>query len=720
MRPLLFFLLFLLFNTIEAQTHFSASQNEGCGQATVNFTTNNPSGGYMPQPFQTTGFTYNWNFGNGTTSTLQNPNTVNYNSVGNFWTNYTCNIDTSGFYLKQITVNLINCSDPFSGDPDIYIIVRDNSNNVVYTTESSYVEDTDPPLSWTMNIQLNNPPYFIWVWDYDSADDNDNCVDGTENQPGTATILTLPANNSTTFGSSTKTYNNGGLSFDATFQKDVVTYHDSVLIAVNALPSEPVLSLSNSSFCLGETIPTIVASGSIGNIINWYNDSALTQLLHTGALYNPVVNLTGTYTLYVTQSDTSTNCTSEVANITLTVLPLAPPVFDMYSDEFCTGEFLPSVTASGENILWYNDSSLTTEIGQGNSFQIPQMPVGTYSYYAIQNDTVRNCISSSSEFVATFIQGIDIDFNVENISCFGFFDGQIAVTPTSGASPFIYSWSNGETTQNISNLPIDEYSLTIIDANFCLNIYSFDITQPIEITSQSTQTNNLCFGDQNASIVISANGGTAPYTYLWSNGGNSSSVNNLSIGTYGLTTTDANNCSITASFLVTQPDSMVLDYSLVNESCNGSNDGNIDVNVQGGVSPYQFLWSNQSNSETLENLHIGSYTLTISDANLCTIQKSIQIIAEHAICLDIPNVITPNADGNNDYWNIKFIQMYPNALIKIFNRWGQLVFESKGYTQNFDGIWNGKNLPIGSYFYIIDLNNNTENSIYTGTIDIIR
>jgi len=230
----------------------------------------------------------------------------------------------------------------------------------------------------------------------------------------------------------------------------------------------------------------------------------------------------------------------------------------------------------------------------------------------------------------------------------------------------------------------------------------------------------MCFGNQNASIVISTNGGTAPYSYLWSNGETSSNIIGLQAGSYSVTTTDVNNCNISETFEITQPDSIKLNFTTLKESCNGSNDGNISVSIEGGVGPYQFLWSNQSTNETIENLHNGIYYITISDANLCTLEKSITLNAEYEICLNIPNVITPNGDGFNDYWDILFIQMYPNVLIKIFNRWGQLVFESNGYTQNFDGIWNGKNLPIGSYFYIIDLNNNTENSIYKGTIDIIR
>ncbi len=86
--------------------------------------------------------------------------------------------------------------------------------------------------------------------------------------------------------------------------------------------------------------------------------------------------------------------------------------------------------------------------------------------------------------------------------------------------------------------------------------------------------------------------------------------------------------------------------------------------------------------------------------------------------LSIPNTITPNGDGINDYWNIPGLQNYPGCLVQIFTRYGQKVFESKGYSHPFDGTSGGKPLPVGVYYYIINLNTNC--SLLSGSLTIIR
>jgi gliding motility-associated-like protein len=82
------------------------------------------------------------------------------------------------------------------------------------------------------------------------------------------------------------------------------------------------------------------------------------------------------------------------------------------------------------------------------------------------------------------------------------------------------------------------------------------------------------------------------------------------------------------------------------------------------------------------------------------------------------NVITPNGDGKNDYWKIEYIELYPSATVQVFDRTGRIVFESTGYDTQFNGTFNGKMLPIGSYFYVINLNNESEPM--KGFLDIIR
>jgi len=89
------------------------------------------------------------------------------------------------------------------------------------------------------------------------------------------------------------------------------------------------------------------------------------------------------------------------------------------------------------------------------------------------------------------------------------------------------------------------------------------------------------------------------------------------------------------------------------------------------------------------------------------------------MCITVPNAITPNGDGVNDTWIIDQIEIYPEVKVEIYNRWGELIFHApKGYTKPWDGTFKGRELPIDSYHYVIDLNNGRD--VVTGSITIIR
>src|SRR6185295_9904742 len=111
-----------------------------------------------------------------------------------------------------------------------------------------------------------------------------------------------------------------------------------------------------------------------------------------------------------------------------------------------------------------------------------------------------------------------------NISCNGNTDGSINLTPTGGTSPFTYSWSNGATTQDLTNLGAGTYSLTLTDANSCSATASVTLTQPPSLTAPTVSSsfnggyNISCNGNTDGSINLTPTGGTSPFTYLWSNG----------------------------------------------------------------------------------------------------------------------------------------------------------------------------------------------------------
>jgi gliding motility-associated-like protein len=170
--------------------------------------------------------------------------------------------------------------------------------------------------------------------------------------------------------------------------------------------------------------------------------------------------------------------------------------------------------------------------------------------------------------------------------------------------------------------------------------------------------------------------------------------------------TDANNCASIVSYDLTQPDvAITINADVTKASCLQQNDGAIQLDVQFGTEPYTYEWSNGELNDYIENVKAGNYYVTVTDANNCKATDSITVDAIKESCLHVYNTLTPNGDGKNDTWIIDGIENYPNVSVKVFNQWGNLVWEHNGYYESWDGTKNGKLLPAATYYYIIDLGN---------------
>ena len=227
------------------------------------------------------------------------------------------------------------------------------------------------------------------------------------------------------------------------------------------------------------------------------------------------------------------------------------------------------------------------------------------------------------------------------VSCFNGNDGTSTINMMGGTSPYSYLWSNGQNTQTASGLSAGIYSCVIADTNGCVfngNPISVTVSQPqspVDPSLFSTILNVSCFGDSRGSISLTTSGGTPPYSYSWSNGGTTASINNLFLGTYSVMVTDDNGCSQSSfsslpdsnQFLISQPlNPLSFSSSKVDVNCKGEATGSISLNLSGGTSPYTYLWSNGSLTSSINNLFAGTYHFTLTDANLCTIDDSIIII----------------------------------------------------------------------------------------------
>lgn len=217
---------------------------------------------------------------------------------------------------------------------------------------------------------------------------------------------------------------------------------------------------------------------------------------------------------------------------------------------------------------------------------------------------------------------------VESISCNGRTDGRVTVTVTgTGVPPFAFLWSTGETSTSIDSLAKGVYTVTVTDAEGCFRVRKFEITEPEVISVASLVTANVsCNGKNDGKIDIEIVGGTPPYRYSWSNGSTSQDLIGLAAGNYTGTITDSRGCTFTGGpIAITEPAALTADYVVKNAGCTTGNDGSIIANVTGGTQPYSFKWSTGSTDGTISGLAKGFYTVTITDANGCSIPSSIEV-----------------------------------------------------------------------------------------------
>ncbi|HRW22241.1 MAG TPA: gliding motility-associated C-terminal domain-containing protein, partial [Bacteroidales bacterium] len=221
-------------------------------------------------------------------------------------------------------------------------------------------------------------------------------------------------------------------------------------------------------------------------------------------------------------------------------------------------------------------------------------------------------------------------------------------------------------------------------------------------------------------IQISMTGGTPEYKYIWSDGNNEPNAQMLAEGIYDIRITDQHDCLVDTSIEIIEPEKLLIYPVIQQPTCPDIQNGFIELNINGGRTPYMVYWENGSFDENLYNIRSGIYDVVITDSSLCEIDTSFTIRSAHPFCFDIPTAFSPNNDGFNDKWVIDMKGLYPGAEIEVFDRTGSRVFYSKGYDESkyWDGTYNGKKLPMDAYYYIIYLRNGMKR--ISGTVTIVR
>ncbi|MBN2612775.1 MAG: gliding motility-associated C-terminal domain-containing protein, partial [Bacteroidales bacterium] len=402
----------------------------------------------------------------------------------------------------------------------------------------------------------------------------------------------------------------------------------------------------------------------------------------------------------------------------------------------CAGEVLGSIKADANggtgalNYLW-NTGSVTDSIYN--------LQLGTYS---ITVTDMNLCSVTDSAVIAqdsTLILEVGVN---RPVTCYRGDDGILEVKVLRGDPPYTYLWNTGDDTKTLNNARAGTYSVVVTDNNRCKDDISFDLTEPEIIRLQPDIQNVSCFGYSDGEITLTATGGNDNYTYMWQgNTLSGASVKDLAAGTYEVRIYDIKNCYSDTVVTITEPELLDIVIENIKKAyCPDWGDGEISISGRGGTPEYSYSWQGYPDitGPILSGIKPDWYYVTITDANNCTADTSIKMTSNNNYCLDIPTAFTPgNNDRANDYWDVtyvdnyhvshKFYEIYPNAKVLIYNRWGKLVFTGDINKSFNDGnaIWNGKDntdkeLPVDSYYFMIYLDQDNNSDPIKGTITIIR
>ncbi len=347
---------------------------------------------------------------------------------------------------------------------------------------------------------------------------------------------------------------------------------------------------------------------------------------------------------------TITDACGESTSGTVTVDVLELPTATMTSaTAICLGDPNPSATievsftGTGPWDFTYSDGGTQTTITgvTDNPYSLTVNQIGTYFPVS-----VSNAFCDGTGIGAVDVELIDVEVTTlaTDISCNSAGNGSIDLSVVSGDMPYGFQWSNSAQTEDIGGLGPDTYIVTVTDDNGCTETAQVTINEPAELIVDINEVAPiLCNGDFGGTLSAVPQGGTPNYTYSWSNSSGSPSASQLPAGTYTVTIFDQNNCTNTATYILTEPDPIVSTIDLVqNVSCFDGSDGIANISSIGGTSPYFYNWSGGADPN---NLEAGNYTVDVTDIYGCATTAAVFVTEPPPIILDA--TVLSNVDCNN-------------------------------------------------------------------------
>lgn len=687
---------------------FTANTTSVCVGESITFTdqtTNNPS-------------SWNWNFsGAATNSSTQNP-TVTFNTAGTYTISLsTTNTDGTD---SEIKTNYITVSpNPTIGSytSNNLSCYGDNSGEIIVNMTSGQA-----PYLYAINNGSNQNSNTFSSLDAGNysflVTDNNGCTTTGNTSISEPSILTLSTNNlnpaycnlsngsvtlNATGGTSSYTYSIDGNNYQnsSTFNNLSEGNYNGTVKDANGCIKDITIVIANVIETFTTTIQTTnaacgvnngIASATVNGTSNGYTflwDNNQTTVTATGLSF-------GTHSVTLTNTNGCSETTSfNIENVN------APIVSIQTEDILCFGLTTGSASATisggtpGYTLNWsFGGDSLTeTNLDQGD-----------YSLTVIDDASCQ----TATDFTITEPPILSMNFNKTDEHC-SLNDGMIEVVVSGGTSPYEYNWDNLSTGNIINQLTEGNYAVTVNDNNDCIVQASTSLINVLSPTiSNAIITDVSCGGENSGQVLIDVINGSSPIQAIWSDGSENEDLTNVIAGNYSITLTDAFGCSSDSSFIIEEPEALNLLLNIVDNSPNGIS--TITANATGGIQAYEYEWSTGEQTQVITNLTTGLYTITVSDANKCSVDSTIAI----------GNVAIEDTDF------IEFIKLFPNPSthilhleiqlknsapvnINVLNTLGQSLY----YKENGRLIQHTETLDVsrfanGIYYIEIEIDNQIE------------
>lgn len=464
-------------------------------------------------------------------------------------------------------------------------------------------------------------------------------------------------------------------------------------------PASPltVFIASQNVLCYGDTSGSIdlqVSGGVLPYTYAWDNASTDEDLDSL---------LAGTYSVVVTDSN---GCQ---LNASATLIAPASPLSALLTtnDVTCFGDSSGTISiianggTPGYSYSWNNGDTTTALLN---------VVAGVYTVTVTDSN---NCVISLTDTILELSTPIIITSTLIQPNCLNGVSGEIQTIASGGVGTFTYLWSNGDTVATLDSLTAGVYDLTVTDSAGCTTTAVYVLTDSSQIVISLSGAADLCEGD---SILLSVNAYSGVnYQWLMNSlplaGDTTNQLLVKTSGDYEINVTSG--CGLFSDGPVTvtvNPLPIISAGSDATITC----DSVLSLNAIGALTyswqPAALCTTPDQASTTVQPFITTAFVVYGTDVNGCIAGDTV-LVTVSCDTLTIPSGFSPNGDGYNDFFVITNMERYPDALLKIYNRWGELVYEKKKYDNTWNGISNsdlirmGEELPNGTYYYILDLKN---------------